>query len=331
VRHPYVFIGLTPTEKGLLTSLFDMAIGLGDELVPVSRPEDAHLIVANGDDRAVVERLREHHPHALLVLVGQPPGAPVHDLPVLQRPLDMAGVTEVLSRLDWPAGLQSEEPTDFGESSPLTIPLSSLPASSLPPSRPAPPSEPPATLSSFAPTTASMPVTVTPAAAAPIASAVSARATWAVSERAPAHLTQAASHADSPLADHPGAEADLMVVVGALGRRSHTLPRGLRRLGFRVRLVEGADQALSAFACQPLAFVFLDQASLGEDVLPLARALGAQPSLAGGLHVVVVARRGTLFDRLRARLAGCAWIQVPVDRDRLLSFFARRGLFPGRD
>ena len=107
------------------------------------------------------------------------------------------------------------------------------------------------------------------------------------------------------------------------------MPRGIRRLGFRVRLIEGADAALAAFAQRPVDFVFLDQASLGDDLLPLARALTAQRPMPGHPpHVVVVARRGTAFDRLRARLIGCVWMVVPVDRERLLGFLARRGLHP---
>ena len=44
-----------------------------------------------------------------------------------------------------------------------------------------------------------------------------------------------------------GVSRRALTVVGALGRRSHTLPRGIRRLGFRVRLIEGADAALAAW------------------------------------------------------------------------------------
>ena len=47
-------------------------------------------------------------------------------------------------------------------------------------------------------------------------------------------------------------------------------------------------------------------------------------------HVVVVARRGSAFDRLRARLIGCNWRTVPIERERLRAFFARRGLHPKR-
>jgi hypothetical protein len=61
--------------------------------------------------------------------------------------------------------------------------------------------------------------------------------------------------------------------------------------------------------------------------LPLARALNAlrstpeQPP-----HLAIVARTGSAFDRLRARLAGCVWMKVPIDRDRLMAYLARRGV-----
>ncbi|HPP98295.1 MAG TPA: hypothetical protein PK853_09620, partial [Ottowia sp.] len=125
-------------------------------------------------------------------------------------------------------------------------------------------------------------------------------------------------------------DADVLVVTGALGERSLTLPRGIRRLGYRVRLLDGPEAALAAFDRHPVPFVFLDQVSLGEQLLPLARALaarrgaGEQPP-----HVVVVARRGSVFDRLRAGRAGCHWMKIPIDGPRLAAFFARRGLLAG--
>ena len=150
MRHSYIFIGLTPTEQALLESLFALDQDGGDELVRVSRPQDAHLIVANGDDRAVVDALRAANPRALMVLVGQPKGAD-GGLPALRRPLEMAAVAEVMSQLDWPADLLGGEPSDFrGTFSPSSSGGSgSGRGDSVPPApRPDP--------SAFAPTTASM-------------------------------------------------------------------------------------------------------------------------------------------------------------------------------
>ena len=340
MRHTYILIGLNPSERSLLESLVALDPREEEQLVPVRRQEDAHLIIANGDDRTVVETLRANNPQALIVLVGQPPGHAVTDLPVLRRPLEMNAVIDVLSQLDWPSHLHSSEPTDFGFTfSPSTNhPPTQSPSTRSPPSEHAT-SAAPQDSSAFAPTTASMVMTagatathsdVAPVAAPAPAPAVSARATWTTSEHAPL-----APMAPSRPADAEGFTSDLdaevLVVAGALGQRSHTLPRGLRRIGVRVCLLEGADAALAAFKRQPLPFVFLDQVSLGDELMPLARALVALRPMPGQPpHVVVVARRGSAFDRLRARLIGCIWMTVPIERERLLAFFARRGLHPKR-
>jgi len=316
MRHSYALIGLTPSERTLLESLFALGQDQGEELVPALEPREAHLIVVNGDDHALVERLRQDNPLALIVLAGRSPGAPATELPVLRRPLDMQGVVEVLSRLDWPQGLASAEPSDFGRTFVSSAPLSSQFDTGAPP---------PADPSAFAPTTAAAPMTApngdVASIAAPPAASVSSRAAWARSEHAPLPAAQ----------QHGGfvddRDADVLVVTGALGERSLTLPRGIRRLGYRVRLLDGPEAALAAFDRHPVPFVFLDQVSLGEQLLPLARALaarrgaGEQPP-----HVVVVARRGSVFDRLRAGRAGCHWMKVPIDGPRLAAFFARRGL-----
>ena len=336
LRHTYILIGLNPSERSLLESLVALDSREEEQLVPVRRQEDAHLIIANGDDRTVVETLRANNPQALIVLVGQPPGHAVTDLPVLRRPLEMNAVIDVLSQLDWPSHLHSSEPTDFG----FTFsPSTNHPPTQSPSTRSAPSehatSAAPQDSSAFAPTTASMVMTAgataTHSDVAPVtapAPAVSARATWTTSEHAP--LAPVASprpaDADGFISD---LDADVLVVAGALGQRSHTLPRGLRRIGVRVCLLEGADAALAAFKRQPLPFVFLDQVSLGDELMPLARALVALRPMPGQPpHVVVVARRGSAFDRLRARLIGCTWMTVPIERERLLAFFARRGLHP---
>ena len=338
LRHTYILIGLNPSERSLLESLVALDSREEEQLVPVRRQEDAHLIIANGDDRTVVETLRANNPQALIVLVGQPPGHAVTDLPVLRRPLEMNAVIDVLSQLDWPSHLHSSEPTDFGFTfSPSTThPPTQSPSTRSPPSEHAT-SAAPQDSSAFAPTTASMVMTagatathsdVAPVAAPAPAPAVSARATWATSEHAPLAPVASPRPADAE-GFTSDLDAEVLVVAGALGQRSHTLPRGLRRIGVRVCLLEGADAALAAFKRQPLPFVFLDQVSLGDELMPLARALMALRPMPGQPpHVVVVARRGSAFDRLRARLIGCTWMTVPIERERLLAFFARRGLHP---
>ncbi len=328
MQHTYIFIGLTPTERSLLQSLFALGQEEGEQLLPVRRPEDAHLIVVNGDDPAVVARLRTANPRALVVLVGEPVGYPVGGLPILHRPLRVPAVVEVLSRLDWPDSLPGRERTvATGGQAQSSRGTDSSHASLL--------SHAP----TLAPTTASMRLPTNAGAATQGASLVSARAAWASSEQASLPLTPRRTPTAPEAGDGAAQtfravdavnDADVMVVVGGIGQRSYTLPRGLRRLGFQVRLVEGPQAAQAAFGEGPVPFIFLDQSSLGADLLPLARWMSARRAAPDEPpHVVVVARRRSVFEHLRARMAGCHWMAVPLDRGRLLSYFAQRGLQPG--
>ena len=297
--YTYAFVGLTPSERALLESIFALDAAEGDDLERVHRPEDADLLIVNGDDRAVVQRLREANPGALLVLVGQPPGGA--DLPVLRRPMDMAGVVRVLGALDWPHERRSQ-PADFGGTfSPSA--LVTQPAEALPPAIDAHDRR------AFAPTTASVPLDPLPRPSAP----------------APA---PSPSPPRATLAD---AGPEVLVVIGPHGERSPTLAAGLRKLGYRVGVADGAAQAQRLLARQAVPFVFMDQASLGDELMPLARALAARRQAPHELpHLIVVAHHGHLFERLRARMVGCVWMRAPLQRGRLMDFLAHRGLLPQR-
>ena len=111
MTHTYAFVGLTPSERSLLESIFAMDADessdeRGDEgLVPVRLGVDkvpVNLLIVNGDDLEVVAQLHATHPEALLVLVGHPPGGQGVRWPVMRRPLDLHGAVSVLSELDWP-------------------------------------------------------------------------------------------------------------------------------------------------------------------------------------------------------------------------------------
>jgi DNA-binding response OmpR family regulator len=123
----------------------------------------------------------------------------------------------------------------------------------------------------------------------------------------------------------------VLLVVGAQRSQPPTLALGIRKLGYRVRVVKGADVAQRLLARHAMPFVFMDQASLGEELPPLARALVARRRAPDGPpYLAVVARDDSLFHRLRAYLAGCAWMQVPVNGKRLAAYFEHRGLQPRR-
>ena len=90
MSYTYAFVGLTPSERSLLESIFALDAAEGEDLAQVRQPEEADLLVVNGDDRAVVEGLRSANPRALMVLVGRPRGGEPVDLPVLRGPISVA-------------------------------------------------------------------------------------------------------------------------------------------------------------------------------------------------------------------------------------------------
>ncbi|MDO5624757.1 MAG: hypothetical protein Q4G71_08720 [Pseudomonadota bacterium] len=350
MSHRYALVGLTPSERSLLDALFAQE---GEQLRRVNRTQDAHLLLVNGDDRATIERVRAENPAALLVLVGQPPTAARHalaHLPVMRRPLSVAGAVAVLGTLDWPDGAQSAASTGFDH----TFGTSTYPPSEPlpPPAAPAPPRpeamRAPAAAASvasavvaagdsapFAPTTASAPISTQPppALAAPAARVpMSARHTWAVSEPVPVAPAIARRAMPEPPPSVPGdmwAEppADVLVVSLRPLPEASTLPRGLRRMGCSVRVMGSVREALAEIRRGTARFVFLDHASLGDQLLPLARAVNVGRAVPGQApYLVVVAHGGSVFDRLRARMTSCTWMSVPLNRERLIAFFARRGL-----
>lgn len=331
VNHTYALVGLTPSESSLLESIFalDAKDAPGDALVPVGLGDEGRapdLLIVNGDDLAVAQRLSAGYPRALLVLVGAPRSTQRVAWPVMPRPLDIPGIVAALSELDWPEPEPGEKPA---EPPPALDSISGPPSVVSRPASTAFPSE--GMSSAFAPTTASAPLS---AGGAPRPSEpLSARLAWAMSEVMPADpLPRPAPRAPQPsaaVAAHqpPPVLPDVLVVHARRDGRSPSLARGLRRMGYAVVSVGSPDLALAEMERHLAPFVFFDQHSLGADFLPLARAFHAlreaptQPP-----HLAVLARGGSPFDRLRARMAGCAWMQIPIDRDRLANYFERRGL-----
>ncbi|MFV0681023.1 hypothetical protein [Ottowia sp.] len=354
MAYTYAFVGLTPSERALLASIFELDAAEGDDLRPVRKPEDAHLLIVNGDDAAAVERLRQINPRALLVLVGRPREANLQHLPVLRRPLDMAGVVRVLSALEWPEqALDSQLPSDFsGTFNPSSLLSSSpptMPPSAVPTMLPSETMSIPASLSAaadpaaFAPTTATAPLEMMSGLASAMAPAapaistdsdsVSARVTWRTAESpAPVEPASTPEATAQDFANLPeGEDADVMVVMGAHGTRRYTLSQGLRRMGYRVRVVEGGERAEQLLQTRTVPCVFLDQASLGDQLMPLVRTLHAlKTGAAPAPKLAVIARHDSMVDRLRARMLGCTWMAAPLNRERLAAFFAKQGLRPSR-
>jgi len=287
VSYTYAFVGLTPSERVLLESIFAMGADEEDHLKRVRKAKDADLLFVNGDDRAVVQNLSQTYPDAKIVLVGQPPGTLPVALPVLHRPLTVEEVVHVLGSLEWHDDRQPSGPDEFART--------------------------------FAPSTAFVGQPAAPTRAPPQPEDTQQPTPWPPEPAA-------ASTGPSQLPN----DVDVMVLVGPLGGKQHTLALGIRKLGFRVRMIEGNDLGRQLLTIPLAPFVFLDQSSLGDQWLPLARSLGALgPRPDAPPHIVVVSKRGGVINRLRVRMAGCIWMQAPLDRKRLVAFFGRRGLFPG--
>lgn len=299
VSYTYALIGLPPAERALLESIFALDAEQGEDITQVSTAEEALLIVVNADDPAAIAQVQASNPVALMVLVGNAP-ASFKTLPTLRRPLNAASVVRTLSKLQWPELERTPPPVR-----PAVKPAAAPVAMTMPPLADSQLDDAPDTT----------PFDLT----APDSGARRAAQRRA---RAEAEAGRTAWHTLVPDAD--------ILLVARLGDRHHTFPRGLRRMGYRLQVVEDAHTALGAFSSRPYMFVFLDQASLGDELLPLIRAFSAWRSMPGmPPHVAVIARSGALLERVRARVAGCtAWMQIPINRGQLASYFAKRGLMP---
>ena len=285
--YAYAFVGLTPSERALLGSIFALE---GNDLVRVRNLEEADLLVANGDDHLMVRQLRQTNPGALLVLVSEPSSAQATGLPTLARPLELGAVTRVLGALDW-SGQQSSLPTASNISM-QTFSATDLPSSQWLHSRASAPTE-------------------------------------LLAESSRQSSGQTAGREGNWYGPPADIAADVMVVVGPHVGPPHTLALGLRRLGYQVCVAESDAHAKLIMERRPTTFVFMDQISLGPDLIPLARALAAtRRSPDASPYLIIVARRPSVFDRMRAHMLGCIWMPAPVHARRIVDFFSRRGLEP---
>lgn len=291
------------------------------------------LIVTSGDDRDVLTRLRARYPGALLMLVGQPAGLGETDLPVLQRPLRFDAALRVLDGLHPPGpGRLAPAPSPAPEAP--RAPAAQAPWPQAP--RPAGAAtglgsdsrQPFQTRLNISPSLSPPP---TPFGSSGMVSAGGGiTVDLVLSASAPL-----ASEAPAATPVRPALpEADVLVVGGKPRSRKsksaatgdYVLTLGLRKLGLRVRQVADAADGLANYARAPVPFVFLDQDSLGDAFMPTARQLVALRPMPGmAPHVALVARHNRWLERLNARLYGCDWMHLPLDRNRLREYFAHRG------
>ena len=115
-----------------------------------------------------------------------------------------------------------------------------------------------------------------------------------------------------------------ILVVAELGQRTRTLPKGLRKMGFGVDVVDGLERALKLLADKEYRVVFLEQLDGSSDTVRWCKAFLAAKNVNGAVpHVAIIARRKSTMERWRVKRAGCAaWMLVPLDRKRLFAFLS---------
>jgi CheY-like chemotaxis protein len=130
---------------------------------------------------------------------------------------------------------------------------------------------------------------------------------------------ESAEHPTSPQSLAGDGPEEYILLVGEPRLSESSLIRVLRSFGFRVDHVADGDIALTRLTSQSYRFVFLDAPSLGEQTLPVCRAIRKRSRAMGTpLRQVVIAREKQPIRRFFARLAGCdEWMVLPLNRTLL--------------
>ena len=360
----YAAVGLSPADRAQLALLFESGVVEGVRHQPAQGDGRPAFLVINADDRHALDDLRDLDPAPCVVLIGHTHWGT--GWPVVPRPITapaLATAMRQLAPLLPPAApafahtsARAALQADAGSAPPTMASLAARPSRdelraayavttpSLPPDMAD--SSIHAVLrtrqgasSGTAPDEADAPATVVDVSRADPDAGPStrgdARATLSAAPgsllaRASAPAPHAAFDDARGGAQAAGSLLAQILIVAEFGTRSHTLPRGLRSLGYAVDTANGEAQALALLPTKAYRIVFLDQASLGSALWGLAKQMLAGRTLAGQPpHVAIVARRQGPLDRWRAHRIGCdAWMNVPLERERLIAFLARRGVRP---
>ncbi|WP_157667808.1 hypothetical protein [Comamonas serinivorans] len=308
-RFAYAVVGLRPSERQEIERLLTAASEHTAELLPAAAGEHADFWVVNGDDPGSVQRLQtEGIAHVLAV------GGEQDQFLRVMRPFDVSQTHQVLTKLirQLPDRPRREAPVSRLESYAETDPWADRDSSQF---------------SEF-----SSSLELTPSE---LAMTDDEPSDLRLARRAEHERRMSSSHTLGPtdILDFASQEwldvwpAQVLVVADA-EHRTRTLPKGLRKMGFGVDVMENVAAALKAVARSEYRMVFLDQGALGAGLVRWCKAFlqtaNAQGMLPG---VVVVARRKAPVSRWRAKRAGCtAWMEVPLDRQQLLSFLLHRGV-----
>jgi CheY-like chemotaxis protein len=137
---------------------------------------------------------------------------------------------------------------------------------------------------------------------------------------------ESAEHPTSPQSLAGDGPEEYILLVGEPRLSESSLIRALRGFGFRVDHVADGDIALTRLTSQSYRFVFLDAPSLGEQTLPVCRAIRKRGRAMGiPLRQVVIAREKQPIRRFFARLAGCdEWMVLPLNRTLLERYLRSR-------
>ena len=369
VIQPYAAIGLSPADRAQLALLFERGVIDGVRYVPAEGAQQAAFLVINADDRHALDDLRALEPAPCVVLIGHThwgSGWPVVPRPISAPAL--AAAMRQLAPLLPPAvpgfehtsahaGLAGLGRAAAPASTPASTPVAAAPAAApLAARRRAVAATVDGTpdtdlQAAYAVTSPSLPpdmadsvlrtalrqqhARLRASGASEVRAAARGDSTLvdiSMPSSGPASATLVASPPQAPLeasATLASAPAQILIVA-EFGSRTHTLPRGLRALGYGVDTANGEAQALALLPTRAYRVVFLDQASLGPALWGLAKQMLAARTLAGQPpHVAIVARKQRPLDRWRAHRIGCdAWMNVPLERERLIAFLARRGVKP---
>ncbi len=137
---------------------------------------------------------------------------------------------------------------------------------------------------------------------------------------------ESSEHPTSPQSLAGDGPEEYILLVGEPRLSESSLIRALRGFGFRVDHVADGDVALTRLTSQSYRFVFLDAPSLGEQTLPVCRAIRKRGRAMGiPLRQVVIAREKQPIRRFFARLAGCdEWMVLPLNRTLLERYVRSR-------
>lgn len=319
-RFAYAFVGLRPSERHEVARLLSLASLDKAQLRLVSHGEHPDFWVINGDEPDVVVRLQDDPAPVLAV------GGEVACLARVERPFNLMQAEAAMTRL-------LDELPHTGSAGPFH---SDAPAESAyapvdvwgrrdTGSHDAGPDESSGFLSEFA---SRVELTPSELAMTEDDSSEVLRLRRAEYEERVSHTLEPTGISEPITREWLDVLPAQVLVIAELGERTRTLPRGLRRMGFGVDVIGDPRHAMNTLADKEYRVIFIEQqATAGETVRCCKTLASAINALGQTARVVVVARRKSTIERWRALHAGCAeWMQVPLDRRRLLGFLTQHGI-----